>query len=157
MTETSPTIYSGAAALVALQEHHLREFLEVWRSAAEQGIELPRTGDPNFVSMEALLAHVLGCSARYLNWICEHLGLPERVAESQPDVDGLAGHADEYLEHVLRAWSEPLEGLTEARAYAPAHLSRWGPPYCLDAMLEHAVMHPIRHTHQLRRLLAGSA
>lgn len=153
MTETSPSIYTGAAALVTLHERHLREFLEVWRAAAEQGVELPRTSDPHYVSMEALLAHVLACSASYLNWICEQLGLPERMAESRPEAHGLAERADEYLERLLAAWSEPFEGLTEERAYQPAHTSRWGTPYCLDAMLEHAVMHPIRHCHQLRRLL----
>jgi hypothetical protein len=32
--------------------------------------------------------------------------------------------------------------------------SRWNVHYCIDAMLEHAVMHPIRHTFQLQELLA---
>jgi hypothetical protein len=33
--------------------------------------------------------------------------------------------------------------------------SRWGTEYCIDAMLEHAVMHPIRHEFQLRNLMGG--
>ncbi len=149
----SEPIYSGAAALTTLHERHLREFLETWRAAVERGVELPVTEDPNYASMETLLAHVLGCAASYLNWICAQLGLPERVADVRPAPEGLAARADAYLESVLEAWAEPLEGLTEERAYAPAHASRWGPPYCLDAMLEHAVMHPIRHSQQLRRLM----
>lgn len=151
--ESSP-IYSGAAALKALHEIHLRGFLKIWREAAERGVELPSTDDPSCASMEALLAHVLGCAARYLNWICEQLELPERIADERPAPEDLPSRAEEYLERVLEAWSEPLAGLTEERAYAPAHVSRWGPPYCIDAMLEHAVMHPIRHTRQLRRLLS---
>ena len=66
----------------------------------------------------------------------------------------LPERAEEYLEEVLGAWPSPLRSLTEERAYAPAHTSRWGPPYCIDAMLEHAAMHPIRHAHQLRQLMA---
>lgn len=146
-------IYSGAAALVELQERHLRDFMAVWTEAFEAGVELPPSEDPNYASMESLLAHVLGCSASYLDWICEQLELPRRMADDRPEAEGLAGRAGPYLERVLAAWSRPFEGLTEERAYAPAHRSRWGPPYCIDAMLEHAVMHPIRHARQLRALI----
>jgi len=45
--------------------------------------------------------------------------------------------------------------LTEERADLPAYPSRWGTPYSIDAMLEHAVMHPIRHAYQLEKLMAG--
>lgn len=147
--------YGGARTLVALHERHLREFLAVWRQAEDRQLELPRTEDPNYASREALLAHVLGCGARYLVWICQQLELPPPEVEEYPDPAGLAERAEEYLGEVLAAWPGPLATLTEERAYAPAHASRWGPPYCIDAMLEHAVMHPIRHTHQLRELLEG--
>lgn len=155
-SDSSRPIYSGARALTELHEHHLRRFLELWRLAEERGVELPETDDPNYESMAVLLAHVLGCAASYLNWICAQLGLPERVADSRPDAAGIAERADAYLEEVLEAWSRPLTGLTEERAYHPAHPSRWGPPYCLDAMLEHAVMHPLRHAHQLEKLIESA-
>ena len=32
-------------------------------------------------------------------------------------------------------------------------VTRWGSPYSINAMLEHAVMHPIRHRFQLENLL----
>ncbi|MFQ5349900.1 MAG: hypothetical protein ACE5EG_05590 [Thermoanaerobaculia bacterium] len=145
--------YGGARALVTLHERHLREFLGVWRQAEDRRVELPETTDPNYASRAALLAHVLGAAARYLTWICKQLDVPAPVVEVHPDPEGLPGRAQEYLDDVLRAWRRPLRELTEERAYAPAHISRWGPPYCIDAMLEHAVMHPIRHTYQLRELM----
>jgi len=37
----------------------------------------------------------------------------------------------------------------------PEHESRWGVKDYVDAMLEHAVMHPIRHAFQLEGWLAG--
>lgn len=155
MNRAEGIIYSGAAALTTLHERHMREFLATWREAVAQGLELPPSDDPNLETLDTLLAHVLGCSARYLNWICVQLGLPERVERDRPPPEGLAERADDYLASLLRAWAGPLEGLTEKRAYAPVHVSRWGVPYCLDAMLEHAVMHPLRHSHQLRRLMAA--
>ena len=147
--------YGGAVALVALHEEHLRGFLEVWRQAEERDLALPATSDPNYASRAALLAHVLGCATRYLTWICEQLDVPAPDLEQYPDPKTLPGGAEQYLEAVIDAWRGPLRGLTEDRAYAPAHDSRWGPPYCIDAMLEHAVMHPIRHAHQLRELMTG--
>jgi uncharacterized damage-inducible protein DinB len=34
------------------------------------------------------------------------------------------------------------------------HTSRWGAPMTVEAMLEHAVAHPMRHHFQLEELLA---
>ena len=36
---------------------------------------------------------------------------------------------------------------------SPEYASEWQTRYCIDAMLEHAVMHPIRHRFQLDELL----
>ena len=152
-----PYKYGGAQTLVVLHEQYLREFLDVWRTADQRGIALPKTSNPNYESRAALLAHVLGCAGRYLVWICEQLALPEPEVEQWPDPEDLVPRAEEHMEQVLEAWRKPLRALTEERAYEPAHRSRWGPPYCIDAMLEHAVMHPIRHAHQLRQLLSDSS
>ena len=145
--------YGGARALVALHAEHLRKFMETWRRADNQGLGLPASANPNYASREGLLAHVLGCAARYLTWICEKLELPEPNLEECPDPGGFAARADEYLEDVLAAWERPLRGVTEESADSRVYESWWGVPYCIDAMLEHAVMHPIRHTYQLEELL----
>lgn len=149
-----PYAYGGARVLVDLHGKHLEAFLHTWRRADAESIVLPSTDDPNYASREALLAHVLGCAARYLTWICEQLGetIPDIV--EYPEVEGFATRADDYLATVLAAWRGPaLRRMTEERAYGPAHTSRWGTPYCIDAMLEHAVMHSIRHGLQLQRLM----
>ena len=146
--------YGGARALVALHAEHLRKFMATWRRADNQAVELPASANPDYASREVLLAHVLGCAARYLTWICEKLELPEPNLEEYPDPAGFAARADEYLEDVLAAWERPLRGVTEASADSRVYESWWGVPYCIDAMLEHAVMHPIRHAHQLEELLA---
>ena len=148
--------YGGARALVTLHAKHLREFMATWRRADNQAVELPASANPNYASREALLAHVLGCAARYLTWICEKLELPEPNLKEYPDPGGFAARADEYLEDILAAWEVPLRGLTEESADSRVYESWWGVPYSVDAMLEHAVMHPIRHARQLEELLARS-
>lgn len=155
MTE-SDYRYGGAKALVALHARHLRAFLATWRRADARALELPATSDPAYASHEALLAHVLGAAARYLDWMCEHLALPRPELETRPEAQGFAARADQYLETVLAAWEVPLRSVTEEVADTQAFPSRWGPPYTIDAMLEHAVMHPIRHGYQLENAMEKS-
>lgn len=147
--------YRGAQVLVALHDAQLREFLGVWRQFEALGLELPASTSPDYASREALLAHVLGAAARYLIWMCEKLDLPRPELDERPDPARLPAGADRYLEDVLAAWQWPLRGVTEEQADNQAFTSRWGIPYSIDAMLEHAVMHPLRHAYQLRGLMAG--
>lgn len=146
--------HAGVHALIVLHERHLRAFLETWRIADARDVALPTTEDPNYTSREALLAHVLGCAAGYLTWVCEQLDLPRPQVQEHPEVNGFAVRADAYVEEVLRAWRAPsLHALGPDDIESQVFQARWGTPYCIDAMLEHAVMHPIRHTHQLMQLI----
>lgn len=156
MTETATFASAGVRALVGLHDRELKHFLDVWRRADAEGLSLPETDDPSYASRETLLVHVLACAAGYLVWICEQRGKQPPALDRTPDPEGFGARADEYLANVLAAWPKSLSDLTEAEADGPAYDSRWGVPYCLDAMLEHAVMHPVRHSHQLEALMAGA-
>ncbi len=153
-TELPTYRYGGARAMVILHDREMRDFLETWRAAQAATLELPETDDPDYASLETLLRHVLGCAAGYLVWICEQLELPDPEVRPVPEVDVVEEQAEGYLDHVLRKWREPLAGVPEERFYEPDYESRWGPRYCIDAMLEHAVMHPIRHRFQLEELMS---
>jgi len=146
--------YGGARALVLLHDRHLREFLGVWREARARGVELPRTDDPDYFTSDTLLLHVLGAARGYMTWICEQLDLPDPGIEPPPAAGEIALRAEEYMEHVLAGWRKPLVDVPEEKFEPAVYPARWGTPYCIDAMLEHAVMHPIRHTFQLRNLLS---
>jgi len=61
--------------------------------------------------------------------------------------------ADDYMEHVLERWRALLREVSNERLETPEYPSRWQTRYCIDAMLEHAVMHPIRHAFQLDELI----
>lgn len=145
----------GARALVLLHERHLRSFVEVWFGARRVGVALPRTQDPSYASLEALLGHVLRAARGYLTWICEQLELPDPGIEPTPEPDALAARASEHLEQLLERWRLPLTSVTDEQLEKGTHRSRWGTEYCIDAMLEHAVMHPIRHELQLVSLMGG--
>ena len=43
--------------------------------------------------------------------------------------------------------------ITEEQFYSPEYKSTWNVDYCIDAMLEHSIIHPIRHRFQLLELI----
>ncbi len=131
----------------------MRSFVTTWRRAKQSGIKLPVTDDLDYVSLEALLRHALSAARGYMVWMCEKLGLDDPRIDAVPATDEVEVQADAYLDHLLERWRLPLAGVAEERFDRPVYPSRWGVDYCIDAMLEHAVMHPIRHTFQLEELL----
>jgi hypothetical protein len=115
---------------------------------------LPETSDEDYQSMETLLRHLLRAARGYMAWMCEKLNLPDPKIDPVPAADVIEAIADEYLEHLLERWRLPLAGIEEEKFYNPAFTSRWGSEYCIEGMLEHAVVHPLRHEFQLRNLIA---
>jgi hypothetical protein len=154
LAELTGYSYLGARSLVLLHEHHLREFLVTWKKAKAAGVALPPTDDPSYVSMAALLRHVLRAARGYMTWMCQVLELPAPEIQPTPEVDRIEAESDTYLEHVLDGWRTPLKEIPEQQFHEPTYPSRWKVQYCIDAMMEHAVMHPIRHSFQLRELMA---
>ena len=96
---------------------------------------------------------MLSAAGGYMIWMCEVLGLPDPGIRHAPDQAAIVGGAEDYMEHVLERWRAPLIEVSDARLETPEHPSRWKTRYCVDSMLEHAVMHPIRHAFQLDELL----
>ena len=139
--------------MVLLHEEHLRRFVHTWRLALAGSVTLPPADDPAYASLGALGQHVLGAARGYMVWMCEVLTLPDPGIRSAPDVDVMVRDAEDYLEHVLERWRTPLLEVPDERLETPEYPSRWRTRYCIDSMLEHAVMHPIRHAFQLDELI----
>jgi uncharacterized damage-inducible protein DinB len=144
--------YRGARALVLLHEKSLRELLPVWRSAKAAQVQLPATNDPDYVSLEAVLSHALRSARGYMTWLCEKLDLPDPGIDQAPDASRVERDAERYIEHLLTRWRLPLAEVEEPR-FGAVHKTRWGEDMSCEGMLEHAVMHPVRHRFQLEELL----
>jgi hypothetical protein len=70
-----------------------------------------------------------------------------------PVIEQIESSADAFLEHLLERWDLPLREIPEERFFDRTYTSNWDAEYCIEAMLEHAVMHPIRHEFQLLNLM----
>jgi hypothetical protein len=145
--------YRGARALVLLHEQELRQFIEVWKSAKNEDIRLTETTDPDYASLDTLLSHVLWWARDYMIWSCEKLGLPDPGIEEAPPPERVAVEVDDYLEHLLEQWRGPMANVPEEPFYDPQHATRWNIDYPVEALLEHAVVHPMRHRLQLLEIM----
>lgn len=145
----------SAEVAVLLHDFHLRKFVITWKNAIKAGAPLPETDDSTYISYDTLLKHVFRWAREYMVWMCDNLGLPDPGINEVPNVEKIESEADEYLEHLLDRWKTPLPGVQAERFYSPLFTAPWKIDYCIDAMLEHAVMHPIRHRFQLLKLMEG--
>jgi uncharacterized damage-inducible protein DinB len=153
--ELSDYRYRGARAMVLLHEREMRRFVDVWRKAKASGVALPATDDSDYASLEHVLHHVLRAARGYMTWMCEKLELPDPQIEPAPPPEQVAAGAERYLDHLLARWRLPLAAVDEERASRPSYKSRWGMDYSIDSMLEHALVHPVRHSFQLEEMLAA--
>jgi hypothetical protein len=141
--------------LVLLHDEHLRRFFQTWQRARVANVILPVTEDPAYLSLDTLGHHVLRAARGYIVWICEMLQLPEPDIRAAPDASAMSREAESYLEHLLESWGAHLQSVRDGQLDTPEFRSRWNTLYSIDAMLEHAVMHPIRHAFQLEELMHG--
>jgi hypothetical protein len=131
----------------------MRSFLETWQKAKKAYFTLPQTTDPSYKSMETLLRHSLKASRGYIIWICQKLELTDPGIDPLPELEHIEHFADAFLTHLLERWELPLRDVPEERFFDCAYASNWETEYCIESMLEHAAMHPIRHEFQLVNLI----
>jgi uncharacterized damage-inducible protein DinB len=144
--------YRGARALVLLHEKEMRALLPTWKRAKSAAVRLPATGDSDYASLDSLLHHALRAARGYMTWLCEKLELPDPGIEPPPEAARVERECERYVEHLLARWRMPLAQVEESR-FGATHKTRWGEDMSCEGMLEHAVMHPIRHRFQLEELM----
>ena len=141
-------------SLVELHERELPAFVATWRRFVASGCPMPEAlGDPDYESPERLVAHVQGSARSYLLWIWEVL---ERPIEGLPlirDASVIVPRLDDFMRETLEGWRRHLAPLENDQLAPKQYLSRWGEPHTIEQMLEHAVVHPMRHRIQLERIL----
>jgi uncharacterized damage-inducible protein DinB len=145
-------------SLVELHERELRSFLELWARYVASGAPLPEAhGDKSYESRESLIGHVLMAARGYLTRIGEWVGRPVTDVDPATDAAEVASRATQFAEEVLAAYRRHLALVTEPEVDPQVHRTRWGDLMSVDMLLEHAVVHPMRHRIQLERILAGQA
>jgi uncharacterized damage-inducible protein DinB len=144
---------NAVRSCVELHEIEMNRFFEVWQAFRAARITLPETRDPNYGSADHLGGHVLRAARNYLTWVGECVNRPVTDVDLDNEQVSVATKGRAFLDEVLAAWRRHL-ALLEDHELAPATFkSRWGEDYNVEQMLEHAIVHPMRHRIQLERLM----
>lgn len=144
----------GVRALVELHERELRRFLEAWNRFVAANAPMPEAlGDDSYKDREHLAGHVLMSARGYLTWIGKCVGRPVTDVDETRDPYAIVPRAADFMENVLAAWRNNLAHLRDEECAKEVYQSRWGEPYNIEQMLEHAVVHPMRHRLQLEKIL----
>jgi uncharacterized damage-inducible protein DinB len=148
---------NAVRSLVELHEIELRRFCDVWERFRVSGVSLPETDDPSYQSAEHLGGHVFRAARNYLTWIGEFVDRPVTDVDLDTDAVSLARRGRGFMDEVLLAWRRHLALLEDGELRPATRKSRWGEDYSVEQMLEHAVVHPMRHRIQLERLMSAKA
>ena len=145
-------------SLVELHEVEMRAFLDTWKRFAAAGRPMPEShGDEDYASIERLGGHVLQAARGYLVRAGEWLGRPATDLDMTEDASAIAPRAGAFLDALLAAYRRHLASVTDAELEPQVHRTRRGDLLSVELLLEHAVVHPMRHRIQLERILAGGS
>jgi uncharacterized damage-inducible protein DinB len=148
---------SGAlGALLDEYERALGALSALLGTLSDSAFELTRdreTRDNDCRSVQTVLAHVTSSGYGYADMIRSAIGAdstrPDLGLRSRATtIDGLAALVP-YMEETLRdRWTMSYEEMAALRIQA-----RWGPTYDLEQLLEHAIVHVLRHRRQIEGFL----
>ncbi len=158
MPEPRKTYRKGA--LGALMDEYERAGGELARLIAgltDEEFEAARdlqTKDEECRSIQTVVHHVVTSGYSYALYLREALSEPG----SRPQIPlGTRTESIEQLTAMLAYTAATLEGrwgMTDEQMAAARIQSRWGQVYDVEQMLEHAIVHVLRHRRQIERFLA---
>ena len=110
-----------------------------------------QTKDEDCRSIQTIMSHVVRAGYGYADYIREQLS----IASTRPQPKLLSRRESlEQLEAALRYTEQTLEGRWEMSAEEISGIvikSRWGAVYDAEGLLEHAIVHILRHRRQIER------
>jgi hypothetical protein len=142
---------------VELHEIELRRFLDTWERFRSSSANLPASDDPAYQSPDHLKGHVLRAARNYLTWIGDCVKRPVTDVDLDNDFLSVSAKGRTFMDEVLSGWRRHLAWLEDRELSPEMFTARWGDPYSVEQMLEHAVVHPMRHRIQLERLMAAAS
>jgi uncharacterized damage-inducible protein DinB len=146
----------AVGAMMDELERAANELVTIVRPLSKEEFERIRdfqTKDENCKSVQTIVSHVISSGHGYANYIREVFFMPIAPFKKRPlSVDEVSARAEEMLQFTVQT----LEGhwtMEDAEMQSVTIKSRWGTRYDLEQMLEHAIVHVLRHRRQIERWL----
>lgn len=145
-------------ALMDEYERAVRELATVVGGLSEEELARvrdPEAEDPQFRSIRTVMRHVVRAGYGHVDSIRKALGDPiERPTVELASPAGVVAQLDALLAHTEAAFGDRWE-MTEDEMDAVTFEAPWGLPYTMEQMLEHTLVHVLRHRRQIERWLGG--
>lgn len=119
----------------------------------------PDTQDESCRSIQTIITHVVRAGYGYADYLRTFWGVPSQTPKESVYGSGVMitrRDAAEKIDAFLRYTAQTLEGKWEMGDEEMANTKmtvRWGPTYDLEQLLEHAIVHILRHRRQIERFL----
>ena len=154
---TNPHYRSGGlGAMMDEYERAARDLFKVLSSCSQDEFTaIHENEDETMRSIQLIMQHVVRSSYGYINKIRKTMGI--EVTAKAPEVVDSPADAIEKLTASLSYNAATFEGrwkMTDEELDAVTMLAAWNVNYTLEQMLEHAIVHILRHRRQIERLLA---
>ena len=146
----------GVGAMMDEYERAASDLVRIVSSISDAEFERERdtrTADPHCRSVQSIMNHVIGSGYGYADYIRGAFSVPS----ARPSLPMLARTQSlDQIKHMLAYTAETLEGrweYSDEQTGAVRINSRWGVQYDMEQMLEHAIVHILRHRRQIERFL----
>lgn len=134
----------------------LRELQQLLGSLSEEDylrICNPGSPDPDCLSVQTIMRHTISAGFGYATYIGKEIG----VIRQRPEIpllskDEAIKRLDDMFEYSLQTF-EGKWGMTEDEMGSVVFKTGWS-EYDIESMLEHAIVHILRHRRQIEKLLS---
>ncbi len=113
------------------------------------------TKDEDCRSIQTILAHVVQSGYTYAISIRKHMG--ETISyidkESLHSTDDYSNALDKMMAYTVKTMEDYPNINLEETDNSKKLITRWGQMYNVDQLLEHAIVHILRHRRQIQRFL----
>ena len=132
----------------------LKNLIEIISESDFEKIIDPDTNDEDCRSVKTIISHVINSGYSYSNYIRDWYSItknsPERRLYSKKEF------AIEFNKMLAYA-SDTLDGkweISDQEIQKAKMIVRWGPQYDLEQLLEHAIVHILRHRRQIEKFVS---
>lgn len=147
---------------MALLDEYQRAITELVRAIEKLSpseltrIRDPHTQDPDCVSVQTVLSHVIHSGYGYTVYMENFLGAatqrpPKTLLASAPEYCRQLQEMVDYCRHFFMKYGEGLS-IEEFNPALKIH-TNWGQRYDIEQLMEHAIVHVLRHRRQIERFL----
>lgn len=146
----------GVGAMMDEYERAAAELKSVLSRVSEEQFNRivdTETKDDDCRSIQTIMTHVERAGYGYADYIRKALGMLSAKPELSPVQHS---HASKKIDAFLTYTAETLDGkweYTDEQIQALVMRVRWGVTYDLEQLLEHAIVHILRHRRQIERFL----